>query len=57
MRRVKMTGSHKGSPDGAHTYLYGDGVEYDLPNELAQVFVDNDMAVDVRQPKPKGKAK
>jgi len=52
-----MLSTERGSPDGTHVYTYVSGVEYDLPPDLAAVFLRERWAVEAILPAvetPKG---
>lgn len=38
--KIKMTKTKTGSPNGFHVLEYLEGVEYDIPKDLARVFVE-----------------
>jgi len=48
--RVQMRGTHRGSPDGINVESYEEGKSYDLPSDLAEVFVREGWAVAVEAP-------
>lgn len=48
--RVQMRGTHRGSPDGINVESYDEGKHYDLPSDLAEVFVREGWAVAVEAP-------
>lgn len=49
--KVKMKETKKGSPDGIRVIEYQKGKTYDLPEELAEPWVDQDVAAAVRPSK------
>ncbi len=53
MKKVKMNYSIEGSPDGMRVCIYQGGYEYDLPDKLADVFINIKAAehVEVRKRK------
>lgn len=55
MVRIKMTRNKLGSPDGAKVVHYEEGKEYDVPESLAKVFIEEDkVAVAVEAPAVEG---
>lgn len=42
--KVRMTRTALGSEDGAHVKQYEEGVEYDLPEDLARTFIESGAA-------------
>lgn len=53
---VIMKENKPGSPDGIHTFLYKKGEQYDLPEKLANVFIDTlNVAEKVNKTIPKKK--
>jgi len=42
--KVRMLGTHRGSPDGIQVNEYQAGEKYDLPERLAGIFLDAGMA-------------
>ena len=62
--KVRMNSTRRGSPDGIAVHEYYKGESYDLPESLAQVFVEekwaspvSDKAEAKAQPKAESKAK
>jgi hypothetical protein len=51
---VKMLETKLGSPDGIQVNEYKKGEEYDLPSSLAQVFLDEGWAEEVKESKKPG---
>ena len=43
--RVRMTRTERGSPDGTHVNTYLNGQEYEMPPDLAGVFIGLGWAV------------
>lgn len=52
MKKVLMTKKEKGSPDGISVRWYEEGEEYDLPVELADVFLTKLDCAKCAPPKP-----
>lgn len=48
IRTVKMLKTYPGSPDGIITREYDKGKVYNLPEELASVFIDLEVAKEVK---------
>jgi hypothetical protein len=42
--QIKMKRTEKGSPDGISVNLYEEGIEYDVPEELARAFFAAEFA-------------
>jgi hypothetical protein len=56
--QIKMLQDAPGSPDGIHVQDYENGVEYDVPARLGEVFVEHGHAELADAPaKPKAKPK
>lgn len=53
--KVRMLGTHKGSPDGIQVNEYQAGEKYDLPKRLADIFLDADMAEEDKEEIPEVK--
>lgn len=44
--KIIITEVCTGKPDGVHEIVYTDGREYDLPEGLAKIFVDEGKAIE-----------
>jgi hypothetical protein len=53
--RVLMLRSENGSPDGSVTNRYKKNIAYDLPPELAQVFIESGVAKAIEPPRNKAR--
>lgn len=56
--KIRMLQTQKGSPDGIQVNEYEQGKKYDLPESLAEVFLDNkwaeqDKALEIPEKKEK----
>lgn len=51
--KVKMKQDKKGSPDGIQVIDYKEGKIYDMPDVLAEAFIDRKLAVAVKSPETK----
>lgn len=47
-RKIRMLVTHRGSPDGINVNEYQAGQKYDLPERLAQIFLDAGYAEEDR---------
>lgn len=62
MVKVKMLGDDRAAPEGHTVVEYSEGKEYEVPQFIADYFVENDTAEIVgdepkKAEKPEGKAK
>jgi hypothetical protein len=55
--KIKMLEDAPGSPDGIHVQDYENGVEYDVPDRLGEVFVQYGHAAPADAPAAKPKSK
>lgn len=51
--KVRMKEDKSGSPDGINVIEYKKGKTYDLPKELAEAWIDRELAVAVKGKAPK----
>lgn len=50
---IEVIQTKNGSPNGIKVEKYVKGGSYDLPNDLAQVFIDNGWGKEAKATKPK----